>query len=212
MSIVPGCFSVPSVFSFKSKICPKCKHFENCRGEVRDLLHAAPDFLAVRVALIEHERWNEIAGFDGVMTAPVPAARSQGRPSRAIHPTFPLTQDQERIIASMPARVGVELHKLYSRGKDVLIRRSIVAGKPALEGHSGNRSLKVALSALVTNDLTKQNLKAAFVTELGWSDRAAQNEVSMMWHVLTALKVAVENHGRLVIAPSLLTENRCIEA
>lgn len=209
-SLTPGCFGSPGVFSFKSRVCPTCGHFESCRNDVRAALASVPESPSIRVALIEHDRYIYAASVPVdtpvVEVAPKPAASPKAPSMRLKHPRFEITDMQEKIIASLPARAGEELRKLYLRGKDVLIRRALIAGEEPLLEFEGHRSLKLALGMLPTG-YSKNQLKCAFVDTLGWSDRSAQSEVSLIWSLLPALKVAIEQRDRLVVAPSLVAEN-----
>lgn len=185
-----------------------------CRIDVHAKLLAIPDDLpAIRIALIEHERFND-AIREPVATNEVSTLHKvEERPKRAsvrskLH-RFEINEAQQSIISSLPSRAGKEFRKLCLRGKDVLIHRSIREGKSPLSNDSGHRSLKVALRLLMTG-CTKGELKVAFMNELGWSDRSAQNEVSLMWSLLPALRVAIERRERLVVAPSLVAQNEGI--
>lgn len=208
-----ACFGIPSVFSFGSKTCSTCPDFGHCRRLAHDALKGAGDNPAVRSALIAHERFTFteeplVAPIPEVK--PTPPASVQARVSRAKYRSFELTEHQKGVIASVPVRVGCVITKLFKRGHDIEIRMALRDGKSALEGISGYRALKVALKHL-KKGYCRQTLRTYFMEELGWSYTSAWNEVSLTWGILPAIGVAMEKRGRLVVAPSVLAKNDCIE-
>lgn len=207
------CFGIPSVFSFSSKTCATCGDFGHCRRLAHDELKKAPDIPVIRAALVVHERF-EHAG----VPLPVPspegkpstAALPKARPSRAKRPSFELTEHQKQVIESVPVKVGDAITKLFKRGHDAEIRIALREGKTPLKNVPCYRALKVALKHL-KKGYDRQTLRTYFVEELGWSYTSAWNEVSLTWGILPAIGVAMEKHGRLVVAPSVLAKNDCIE-
>lgn len=208
-----ACFGIPSVFSFGSKTCATCGDFGHCRRLAHDELKRAPDIPVIRAALVVHERF-ALAGaplpVPSPKTKPASAASTVARPSRAKRPSFELTEHQKSVIASVPVKVGDAVAKLFKRGHDVEIRMALRDGKVPLKNETGYRALKVALRHL-KKGYDRQGLRTYFMDELGWSYTSAWNEVSLTWGILPAIGVAMEKHGRLVVAPSVLAKNDCIE-
>lgn len=203
------CFGIPSVFSFSATACSQCGEFDTCRAESLAALKGAEPIPVVRMAIVDHERFM-LVGKPGVMPdtklKPCATARPQGRVSRAKHRDFDLTAAQRTTVASVPGRVGDFLTKLFKRGHDVEIHVALRDGVEPLEGVVGYRSLKVALKGL-DKGFDRQTLRTYYMDELGWSYSSAWNEVSLMWSALPAIGVALEKHGRLVVAPRVKTQN-----
>lgn len=201
------CFGVPSVFSFGSPACVACADTAACREASRAELVHLKDFAIARHALIEHERHAGVPVGEGTARGGREgAARPKVRAARRKHRCLPMTEVQRAIISSMPIRVGDYLIKLFKRGHDAEIRLALREGKPPLEGVAGYRSLKVALMHL-KGGFDRRTLRTCFMEELGWSYTSAWNEVSVMWSTLPALGVAIERGGRLIVAPSVVTNN-----
>lgn len=207
------CFGIPSVFSFGSKTCSTCGDFGHCRRLAHDELKKAPDIPVIRAALVLHERF-DLAGSPlptlDPEVKPQPPAAPKARPSRAKRPSFELTEHQKLVIESVPVKVGDVLAKLFKRGHDIEIRMALRDGKVPLKNETGYRALKVALKHL-KKGYDRQTLRTYFMEELGWSYTSAWNEVSLTWGVLPAIGVAMEKNGRMVVAPSVLAKNDCIE-
>lgn len=199
MTPSPGCFGIPSVFSFRSQHCSRCAaHREACQRQVLDTLRGMDQGIdAVRVALIEHERAVGLSS-----RAPL---QVQGRGSYvAKSPRFELTDAQQLTAAALPKKARARLEKLLRGGYDVLIRMAIKSGDLAFSKINNQRSLVTALQLLASNPaITRGGLRAAYVGTLGWSDLSAKNEVSIMWQVLPGLGIAVQNSASLALSPEL---------
>lgn len=118
-----------------------------------------------------------------------------------------LTPEQVKLVESVPAGVGKELRLLFQRGMDVYINRAISDSDYDLVGVKANRSTLRALEILILGGFSKKELQCAFVNSLGWSERSAWSQVSLVWKLLIALGVAIEFGDKLIVTPKLQCEN-----
>lgn len=206
-SFAPGCYGVPSIFSFKSQTCMACASFETCRieshCELQEALAIGGD--AVRNALLEYER----AAHDSEpqTTTGIPGARTKPRDKRAKRPRFDLTNRQQMMVSSASKNVAKRLERLFRTGCDVVIRRAIRERDYDFVEIGNQRSLRLALQMLVRDGVTKRGLKAAFVGVLGWSDTSSQSEATIMWGLLPRLEIADIDNESLVLSPKAKAEN-----
>lgn len=201
----PGCYGAPSVFSFSSRVCGKCGHFDDCQSTVHAALKSAPVYLVSKM-LHEHDAHCRMKGGvapDGATlttTLPAPARRCK-KPVRLQLDQFQLDQ-----LAALPKKVGDYLKKLMVRGIDKEVLEAAGKGKNAftLDKH---RPYALALDMLFEGGLTKPMLRTAYCERLGWSEVAAFPQVSMIWHLFPAMGLAKEQGCALIASPNVRTRN-----
>lgn len=188
----PGCYGVPSVFSFTSRVCGGCGSFEGCQRQSHDTLKLLPSNPGVQAMLLKHE--NHLRQKEGLSPL-VPKSRQKNT----------ITEEQEQQVRSLPKKVGDYLRKLFKRGEDIKIRECAGKGEnPFTEEKS--RPYRVAFEYLLDGGFTKRFLRTAFMEEMGWSEASAFSQVSIVWHVFVALGVAEESGCALV--PTSLVQTR----
>lgn len=199
------CFGIPSIFSFSSTACTTCDSFSRCRAVAYRALGEAQQTEAVRKLLIDHERY-AIVGVPvehgAVGSQQGKPALSQGRTSRSRARGYELTPENIGLVAACSEPVGKVLTKLFKRGHDIAIRVALRDGREPLADVCGYRSIKVALREL-RNGLDRAKLRALLAEELGWSASSAKSEATLICGILSALGVAVESNGCLVVSPNI---------
>lgn len=203
------CFGIPSVFSFKSLHCGRCQSFEECRKSANEELKSvAADSDVVRFALIEHERAEYDASAPANRVDPVSSTKAKRRSYVPKRPKYDLTQAQKHTVSTAPKTAATRLTKLFRTGGDVLIRRALKNGDRDFAEVTNQRSLALCLRMLSHKlPVTRNGLKVAFMTELGWADSSAQSEATIMWNVLRGLGVTYRNDNALVLAPKFIADN-----
>jgi len=191
-----GCFGIPSIFSFESRVCGKCKEFVECQKESEITLRRLPEGKAIHRLLVLHENFRRKQG--GLDPLPIVAQRAQ------------LSPDQESVIRDLPKKTGAYLRKLMIRGKDVEIREAAHRGENPFEVE-GHRPYHLAFDALLSGGFTKPYLRAAFIEGLGWSESASFSQVSIIWKLFPALGVAEESGCALVASPNVRCNNNRVK-
>lgn len=208
--IEPGCFGVPSVFSFTSKVCGKCDHFSSCQKKAHAALIAHPQQHVVRSLLEKHNAYvheNEEEMPEGaVLSVSRPAPKSK----RESQVRFALTPEQMLLLGSLPKKVADYLKKLMVRGLDRQILEAASKGEN-LFTQDKHRPYQLALDMLMEGGLTKPMLRAAYIEKLGWTERASSSQVSIVWSLFKAMNLAEEQGCSLVPSPSVLRKNSFIE-
>lgn len=206
----PGCFGVPSVFSFTSPICGKCGSFEACRSQAHAALLSHPQQWVVRSLLEKHNAYchredvvlPERSEIETSRPAPKVASKNAVR--------FALTPEQMLLLGSLPKKVAEYLKKLMVRGIDRQVLEAAGKGENAFTAEK-HRPYRLALDMLFEGGITKPALRTAYCDKLGWSESAAFSQVSMIWHLFPAMRLA-ENQGcALVPSPRVLSKNSSIK-
>lgn len=110
---------------------------------------------------------------------------------------FVLSPDQQEVIRALPKKVGDYMRKLFKRGRDVEILKLAALGENPFRDDR-ERTYRLAFEHLLDGGFSKRSLRAAFMSELGWTEGAAFSEVSIVWRVLMTLGVAREEGCVLV--------------
>lgn len=199
----PGCFGVPSVFSFKAPACAGCPARDACQEVAYAALMAAPEKGFLMRLIREHDANRRPApagrGYDPEFTVPEVPARN---PSKS-----ELTPDQEALIQSLPKKAGTYLRTLLKRGILARIRKCALAGiNPFPEEQY--RPAHLAYELLMRGGFTKRELRLAYASTLGWKDSAAAPQVTIIWQVFQALEIGAEAGCRMVAHPMLAAQNQ----
>ena len=196
----PGCYGVPSIFSFNSPVCPGCMHFEGCKDSSRDALKRLPDSPGVRLALSRFV----------TVTEQEPMGRKLITRAARVPKRMPLTEDQLAKVAELPKKAGEYLRTLFSKGMDTKVVEAAKNGEnPFCKDKA--RPYHLAFDQLLEGGFTKGFLRVSLIETLGWSESSAFSQVSIIWNVFQALGVAQEQGCALVPTPNVRCKNSVIQ-
>lgn len=208
MTEKPGCFGVPAVFSFTSRVCAKCERFNQCQVEAHSSLLAAPVTIVGKV-LEQHNRYCHANGLSvpnvgNVLITSMPTVRPTRSPTR-----LEITAEQQATIDALPKKTGDYLRKLIVRGVDKEVLDAAERGENAFT-MTKHRPYRVALDMLLEGGITKPALRVAYCDQLGWSKPAAFSQVSMVWGLFPAMRLAEERGASLMPLPNIRCKNSSI--
>ena len=184
----PGCYGIPSVFSFKSEVCKVCQFNQQCRKVSFEKLKGVPENIHTRNLLRDHERVEAafkssegyIDPFEGVKPRKTRLKRSE-----AIF-KVELNAEQEEKLKTLPKKVAAVASALWRKGFSPI-------GKENPFSESGNRPYYNAFEAMRAGKVTKKGLRMAFCERMGWSETSAYSEVSIVWSLFPVLGIARED-------------------
>lgn len=200
----PGCYGVPSVFSFKSTVCGACPSRDGCRGAAYQALLSVSDKTFVARFIAEHESHNARLNcpaaprHDPSFTVDVDRPRARA--------TFAMTDEQKAAVAELPKKAATYLMTLWKKGIPERILEAARRGQNPF-GERTFRPARLAYELLVSGGFTKQGLRLAYQESLGWTEGSAFSQVSIIWRVFCALGIAMEDGCRLVPHPKLGAQN-----
>ena len=208
--MTPGCFGIPSIFSFTSRVCGKCSHFQTCRVEAHAALKAAPIEI-VRHQLRAHEDYCRAHSADSGEEKKIEFTRkvAPSKKVRSLPKKIDLTDAQKAMLEALPAKVSGLLSRLMKRGVDTSVLLAAQHGNNGFDP-AKHRSLHLALDMLLEGGITKPALRTAFVEKLGWAETSAFAECTLIWKVFPLLKLAVEQGASLVPGPGVRCKNESI--
>lgn len=186
-----ACFGVPSVFSFKSKVCESCNEFTQCQKDSYSALIAIREYPISTVALTQHEEFRVRSGqvvADPLaleLTKPIPAS-TERKATR-----YALTTEQISRIATLPKKVGGFLEKLYVRGLDKQIERDVAEGKNPFS-LTNARPYHAAYEVLSKGRVHRSKMSNELMEMLGWTYASSYSQVSMIWQIFPELGLAKE--------------------
>jgi hypothetical protein len=178
----PNCYGIPSIFSFKSKVCGACQHFTECQKESHEELLRFGDLRIVANILSQHESF-----------------RSKSQPAKVRKSRLALTSEQMLSLEAYPKKVQSFLKAVWSKGKHVEMLNRMQRGENPFD-KDGARPFYVAFGLLLRGKASRGDFCVAFMDELGWSYSAAYSQVSMLWHILPALDLAEINGAYMNVA------------
>ena len=207
MSEKVACFGVPSVFSFKSKVCSGCKEFGDCQKESYSALLSIREYPIATTMLSQHVEYrmqtgqahNEPTALD--INKPIPSH------SKAKVVRYALTAEQIDRIAEMPKKIGNYLSKIWVRGLDKQITTDVAIGKNPFS-LTNARPYHTAFEILRKGKAHRSHMSNELMEVLGWTYASAYSQVSMIWQIFPELGIA-EIHGVHMIAlhPNLKEHN-----
>lgn len=201
----PGCFGVPSVFSFTSPVCTGCASSQACRAASYQALLSMADSPFVGRFIAEHEAHNRQSSCqveapahrpDVTINAPVPRVKGE----------FVPTEDQMRALESLPKKAAAYMLRLLKKGYADRIKEAARLGVNPFR-NAPAKGAYVAYELLMQGRVSKSGLRAAFQERLGWTEGAAFSEVSMIWRVFCAMDIAQEEGEVLRVHPMLGAQN-----
>lgn len=201
----PGCFGVPSIYSFTSRVCGKCDHAAACQPVAHSALASAPLGVSIRL-LRQHE--DHCAAVGGTLPVGATLIVSRVLPTARKAPALrlPLNEGQTALLKTLPKRSADYLKKLMVRGVD---RAVLAAAKNGENGFTKtkHRPFHLALEKLLEGGITKGQLRVAYCEELGWSETSSFPQVTMIWNIFPAMGLAVEQGCALVVGPGVKSKN-----
>lgn len=206
--IEPGCFGIPSVFSFTSRVCGKCPHFGRCQSQAHAVLQAAPRELVSKL-LGEHIAYCRSQNIEIPDNAtlefsqPMPVVKSK------VAVRYPLTDDQLSVLVGMKKKASEYLRKLMVRGTDKEILSAAELGQNAFTPEK-HRAYHLALEMLLEGGITKPFLTAAYCDQLGWSDQSAKSQTSLIWDLFPSMGLALVQGCALIAGPTVRCKNSSI--
>jgi len=190
MSVSPGCFGFPSIFSFKSEVCSACSHNQECEREVESKLRSESDKPHVRVALKAHE--SARSAFSGAMSSGAQQTREKPlvglvKRSRAAVKYVP-TDEQEAALKNAPKKVARIAMTLWGRGFEYKGSNPFNV--------TLNKTFHAAFETIAkTGRVTKKELRMGIADLLNWSESSAYSEVSVVWSLFPILGITRESES-----------------
>jgi hypothetical protein len=174
VTFAPGCFGSGLAYQEDGTVCGRC------------------DF-AARCAPLALERRQQVRARLGIAVEPVVRrVRTADEPMKASRPAGRPRPVSER--EGFPKKVCQLLDRIESRGVDLAV--AIRAGQNPLPSPA---FLKMAIDMLLGGGFDRGQLRAAFMTTFDWSDGTAHSHVGQVFALLTGLKVAREDNGKLMV-------------
>lgn len=208
----PGCFAAASVFSHDSEVCRQCCVYDACAIASLKTLQAIRGIINVSDLLKRHERAKKAArqviqAADEKAAASAPPGNNQPplpgaaeRKTEIVKVKFVISEDEERVIATLPVKVRPIALSFCKSGMLNRIKKELRDGRNALV-ETGPGWLRVAIDRLLAGGVVRSELREAMRRELGWEDSAAGPHTSMAIAFFLAFGVAQEIEGRLVLVP-----------
>ena len=188
--VEPGCYGIPSIFSFKSEVCGSCSHASNCQSDAHSALLALKRLPIVADVLNEH---NEYVHNVIVTKFPRPARVQLSKPipvQRNNNITrVALTEEQLDTLEALPKKVQTFLRAVWARGEDKTMWEAARNGLNPFE-EDRNRPYHLAYQELMKGKVSRAYLSNVIMDNLGWAYSSAYSQVSMIWRVLPCLNLA----------------------
>lgn len=184
-----ACFGVPSIFSFKSKVCGNCDSFSECKKESYASLLQIGEYPIATSLLKQFRLYDDALQIDAdgaktlQITKPI-AIHIKGRVTR-----YALTQKQLDRIDALPKKIGKFLEKIWVRGLDKQIQKDILAGKNPFDSNKA-RAYHKAYEVLEKGRVHRSKMSLELIDTLGWSYASAYSQVSMIWQIFPELNIA----------------------
>ena len=200
-----GCFGMPSIFSFRSKVCENCGEFSPCQHKSYSKLLTIKS-AAVANTLVEHESYRRSLASTELSDADHHTPNhTMPAPKRSAHvgtKRVELTEAQLLKIAPLSKKAAAFVKKLLVRDF-----------KPEASGlnpfDSGkHRSSHLAFEMLMDSHVSKSDFRTAFIQELGWTYNSASVEVAILWQSFPALGLAITSESFMSLHPSLIPHNQ----
>jgi hypothetical protein len=184
-----ACFGIPSIFSFKSKVCEGCGEFEECQDKSYSALLAIREYPIATTMLSQHVEYRVRTGRaigDPValdITKPIPTH------SKTTLVRYALTEERVARVSAVPKKIGQFLEKVWSRGIDLQINADIANGTNPFSLLNA-RPYHVAFEALQRGRAHRSHMAAQLQDKLGWTYASAYSQVSMIWQIFPELGIA----------------------
>ena len=183
-NIAPGCFGIPSIYSFGSVTCANCPHTTGCQKEsLRCLEEDFPKKTTAIVRLIDrHKRFQESLNAGHTRDEALEAINVHVERKRASKPLFALSEEQKRTVESQPEAIGAALTRFWQSGL-------AYDGKTNPFPNRGFRSLRIAFDVLKNHgSVSRKSLKEVLMQN-SYTDSAAKTEVSRICRIFEILDI-----------------------
>lgn len=202
-----ACFGIPSILSFKSKVCGSCVEFADCQKDAYIALNAIREYPIATTMLKQHEEYRIASGQTEVVLADVNLTKQVPLPNKRLVTRYALTTQQLERIALLPKKIGNFLEKVWVRGLDKHIHSDIVKGiNPFNENKA--RAYHKAFEILNQGRAHRSKMSNELMNQLGWTYASAYSQVSMIWQIFPELGIAKEEGMFLVKSiPEYLDHN-----
>jgi hypothetical protein len=192
--IEPGCFGIPSIFSFKSDVCNNCEHQSRCQAQSQNTLLSIKESMFVTDILNEHLKHSVAVGNTIVPSSvtldikkPIPF---NGRSKKV---RYALTIEQIEILKTLPKKVGAFLNTVWSKGEHLRLISVAQSGRNPFDAEK-NRPYQLAYSMMMYEGrATRANLVDTIMDSFDWSYASAYSQVSLMWRALPILGLCIIN-------------------
>lgn len=207
MSEKVACFGVPSIFSFKSKVCGDCNSFDCCQKESYSALLSIREYPIATTMLCQHvehriktgQAHNEPIALD--INKPIPTH------SKVKAVRYALTAEQIERIAGMPKKIGDYLSKIWVRGLDKRIATDIASGRNPFS-LTNARPYHTAFEILRRGKAHRSHMSNELMDVLGWTYASAYSQVSMIWQIFPELGIAeIQGVHMVALHPNLKEHN-----
>lgn len=188
--IEPGCFGVPSIYSFKSKVCGGCKFRDNCQIASQQALLAIKSSSVVTDILSQHIEYSSSKGLNSSQASErVYFTQSIQAHQSVKKARYALTAKQLELLDNTPKKVSAFLNTIWSKGLHIEMLERARAGQNPFDINK-NRPYHLACRELIAKTkITRSSLVSVIMDEFDWTYSAAYSQVSLMWQVLPALEI-----------------------
>lgn len=180
----PGCFGVPSVFTFKSSICGACPSHGGCQKQAFAELQTVAGEAYAKPLLKQHIMFMQKID---VLEMPYIA-----RPRVVSDNRLALTEEQEAVLNSLPKKIAAFVRSVWTRGGfDDMVARFKAGDNPF--DQKKNRTHHAVFEELKQSRCSRIHLVDKLRESFGWTYAAAYSEISAIWKALIALRFAFED-------------------
>ena len=186
----PGCFGVPSVFSFKSSICGACQNRDGCQKQAYAELQSIKGQPHAVMFIRQHEAFMQELHID---EAPLKSVYRHVADTRKA-----LTEEQTIIIESMPKKVAAYLKSVWTKDNyDNMLSRLSKGENPF--DQDKNRTHHAVFEEIKQAPRNRADLVEKLRVSFDWTYSSAYSEISAIWKALVALNFAYED-GKMLRA------------
>lgn len=179
----PGCFGVPSVFTFKSSICGACPSHVGCQKQAFNELQTVAGEAYAKPLLRQHIMFMQKID---VLEMPNVAKERVVSDKR-----LALTEEQEEVLNSLPKKIAAFVRSVWSRGTFDDMLAKFNAGDNPFD-QKKNRTHHAVFEELKQSRCSRGQLVEKLRESFGWTYAAAYSEISAIWKALIALHFAYE--------------------
>lgn len=214
----PGCYAAPSVFSHDSEICQGCPVFSECSDACLETLTQLRSRIDIENILMRH-RAAKAASSAKAEPAEVPRTDfSKFLPSKKepVQKVVRKVREERAIknvadmdvtaIANIPKKARELATGWLQQGLVEFIRTELQQGRNPFATQARQVYLKVCCDELLNGELTKQNLKKAFMTHCGnkarWDESTASSHVNIVLPAMVAFGIIEETSTGYVVVPA----------
>ena len=192
-----ACFGVPSIFSFKSKVCGNCGEFNECQKQSYSALQEIREYPISTSLLNQHEDFRIQSGQVAKGSATLQLSKDVPSSSKKRATRYALTTEQLARIEELPKKIGNFLEKVWVRGLDRQINIDIEDNKNPFDANKA-RAYHMAYEVLCQGRAHRSKMSSELMNALGWTYASAYSQVSMIWQIFPELGIATHEGVFLV--------------